>query len=124
MNALTADIRAGKIETVIAADRSRIARNFTLATEWTGMLSEYGVSLIFANNAAHTAPADGLQYTKRGDYLLPNIVLSDPPDAPPLGQYGRMHKAYLKEHKSALYSRLLLSERLSRDISPSLAWRV
>jgi hypothetical protein len=51
-------------------------------------------------------------YTKVGDYLLPNIALSDPPDAPPLGRYGRMHKAYLKEHRPILYSQLLLSERL------------
>ncbi|MDR1542295.1 MAG: TnpV protein [Clostridiales bacterium] len=53
-----------------------------------------------------------ITYTKHGDYLLPNIALSDPPDAPPLGGYGRMHKAFLKEHKPALYSQLLLSERL------------
>ena len=53
-----------------------------------------------------------ISYTQRGDYLLPNLVLSDPPDAPPLGHYGRMHKAFLKEHKPALYSQLLLSERL------------
>ena len=43
---------------------------------------------------------------------MPNIVLSDPPDAPPLGRYGLMHKAYLKEHRPILYSRLLLTERL------------
>jgi hypothetical protein len=53
-----------------------------------------------------------LTYSQVGDYLLPNLVLSDPPDAPPLGQYGRMHKAFLKEHKPALYNQLLLSERL------------
>jgi hypothetical protein len=54
----------------------------------------------------------GITYSKCGDYLLPNITLSDPPDTPPLGKYGRMHKAFLKVHKSALYSQLLLSERL------------
>ena len=53
-----------------------------------------------------------ITYTLVGDYYLPNIVLSDPPDAPPLDKYGMMHKAFLKEHKPALYSRLLLSERL------------
>jgi hypothetical protein len=53
-----------------------------------------------------------LTYTQAGDYLLPNLRLSDPPDAPPLGRYGLMHKRFLKEHKSALYNRLLLSERL------------
>ena len=44
-----------------------------------------------------------------GDYLLPCIRLSDPPDAPPLGRYGRMHKEYLREHRPILYSRLVLS---------------
>ena len=53
-----------------------------------------------------------ISYTQHGDYLLPNLVLSDPPDAPPLGHYGCMHKSFLKEHKPALYSQLLLSERL------------
>jgi len=53
-----------------------------------------------------------LSYTQVGDYLLPNIRLNESPDAPPLGRYGMMHKAYLKEHKPTLYSQLLLSERL------------
>jgi hypothetical protein len=53
-----------------------------------------------------------LTYTLAGDYLLPDLTLRDPPDAPPLGRYGMMHKAFLKEHKPALYSQLLLSERL------------
>jgi hypothetical protein len=55
---------------------------------------------------------NGISYSLVGDYYLPNLKLSDPPNAPPLGKYGRMHKAFLKEHKSALYSQLLLSERL------------
>jgi hypothetical protein len=53
-----------------------------------------------------------IEYIRCGDYLLPNIVLSDPPGAPPLGRYGLMYKTYLKEHKPVLYNKLLLSERL------------
>ena len=53
-----------------------------------------------------------ITYSQVGDYLLPNIALSDPPDARPLGRYGMMHKKYLREHKPALYASLLLSERL------------
>jgi hypothetical protein len=53
-----------------------------------------------------------LNYIQCGDYLLPNLILSDPPDAPPLGYYGMRHKAYLREHRPILYSQLLLSERL------------
>jgi hypothetical protein len=53
--------------------------------------------------------------------------LSDPPDAPPLGKYGRMHKTFLKEHKSVLYNQLLLSERLyplCRAVDESAAERL
>ncbi|MDR1766019.1 MAG: TnpV protein, partial [Lachnospiraceae bacterium] len=44
-----------------------------------------------------------LTYSQAGDYLLPNVALSDPPDAPPLGCCGMMHKRYLKEHRPILY---------------------
>ncbi len=53
-----------------------------------------------------------ITYTLVGDYYLPDLVLSDPPDAPPIGRYGRMRRAFLKEHQPIEYSRLLLSERL------------
>ena len=53
-----------------------------------------------------------LDYIVSGDYLLPALKLSDPPDAPPLGLYGELHKRYLREHRPILYSRLLLSEKL------------
>jgi len=62
-----------------------------------------------------------------GDYYLPNIALSDQPDAPPLGKYGLMHKAYLKEHKPMLYSQLLLSKRLyplCREVDEAAANRI
>ena len=59
-----------------------------------------------------------LTYTRVGDYEIPNLKLSDlaqdgsAPGAPPLGRYGMMHKEYLRREKPALYSSLLLSERL------------
>ena len=53
-----------------------------------------------------------LYYIVVGDYLLPALKLSDPPDAPPLGLYGEIHKRYLREHKSILYNWLLLTELL------------
>jgi len=66
-------------------------------------------------------------YVPVGDYFLPEIRLSEPPDAPTLGRYGMMHKAYLKEHKPVLYSQLLLSERLyplCREIDEAAATRL
>ena len=68
-----------------------------------------------------------ISYTLIGDYYLPNIVLSDPPDAPPLGRYGMLHKSYLQEHRPILYSQLLLSERLyplCREIDEAAAARL
>ena len=68
-----------------------------------------------------------ITYSRAGEYFLPDIKLSDPPDAPPLGRYGRMHKAYLREHRPILYSQLLLSERLyplCREIDEAAATRL
>lgn len=54
---------------------------------------------------------NNLTYTRNGDYLIPDLKLSEQPEKP-LGKYGRMRKTYLKEHRPILYSQLLLSEKL------------
>ena len=54
---------------------------------------------------------DNLTYTQNGDYLIPDLSLSEQPEKP-LGKYGRMRKAYLKEHHPILYNQLLMSEKL------------
>jgi hypothetical protein len=51
-----------------------------------------------------------ITYKKSGDYLIPDIRLND--IGVPLGRYGRMRKAFLKEHRPIFYSQLLLSEQL------------
>ena len=50
-----------------------------------------------------------LTYTQCGDYLIPDLVLSDTREYH-IGKYGRMRRIYLKEHRPALYSTLLLTE--------------
>ena len=55
---------------------------------------------------------NGITYIRVGEYLLPNITVAETTDAPPLGWYGRMHKAYLREHRPTMYNKLLLTERL------------
>ena len=52
-----------------------------------------------------------MTYIQNGDYLIPNLKLSEQSEKP-LGRYGRMRKAYLKEHRPILYNHLLLSEKL------------
>lgn len=54
-----------------------------------------------------------LTYTKNGDYLIPDLTLSETPeDTRPLGKYGRLRRSYLQEHRPGLYSRLVLLEKL------------
>ena len=52
-----------------------------------------------------------LTYTRCGDYYIPDLKLSEQPEAP-IGKYGRMWQRYLKEHRPSLYSSLILSEKL------------
>jgi hypothetical protein len=111
LNRLTAAVKAGEIGAVLVTNISRIARNFPLYAEWSAILGEHGTKLITSQDG-ETESRPALTYTLVGDYLLPNIALSDPPDAPPLGRYARMRRAFLKEHRPALYAELLLSERL------------
>lgn len=53
---------------------------------------------------------NSLTYSNVGDYLLPNLTLSQPQQ--PLTKYGRMRRTYLKEHRPVLYHTMLLSGTL------------
>ena len=59
---------------------------------------------------------NGGTYTQVGDYLIPDISLPDAP-AYTIGKYGRMRKAYLKEHRPGLYTRLILSGKLHEHLA-------
>lgn len=52
-----------------------------------------------------------MNYIQNGDYQIPDLKLSEQPTKP-LGKYGRIRKAYLKEHRPILYNQLLMSEKL------------
>ena len=54
---------------------------------------------------------NNLNYTRNGDYLIPNLTLSET-DMKPLGKYGRMRKQYLQEHRPVLWNTMILSEKL------------
>lgn len=55
----------------------------------------------------------GGTYSDINGYLLPNLAI---PESPPLGKLGRMRMRYLKEHRPALYSSLLLTGRLDQHL--------
>ena len=58
----------------------------------------------------------GGTYRQMGDYLIPNIVLLDIGDYQ-IGKYGRMRRNYLKEHRPAFYSTLVLDGTLFKHLA-------
>ena len=58
----------------------------------------------------------GGTYTQVGDYLLPNLI-TDEAEQQPIGKYGRMRKRYLKEHRSVLFTNLLMSGKLDQHLA-------
>ena len=57
----------------------------------------------------------GLTYRREGNYLVPNLDLDR--ESPPLGKYGLMRQAYLREHRPVLWTRLCVSGRLFSHLS-------
>ena len=57
-----------------------------------------------------TIQKHGSRYQLEGDYYLP--VLELPEENRPIGRWGRLHKAYLKNYRPILYQSLLLSGKL------------
>ena len=51
----------------------------------------------------------GLKYTKTGDYELPNLTLKDNKKGN-INKYGMLRLNYLKQHKKALYTTLLMKD--------------
>ena len=57
-----------------------------------------------------TIQEHGIWYQLKGEYYLP--VLELPEENRPIGRWGRLHKAYLKNYRPVLYQSLLLSGKL------------
>ena len=51
----------------------------------------------------------GIGYVLVGDYYLPEIAV--PQESRPIGKWGSLHRAYLKEHRPAFYASLCLTGR-------------
>ena len=58
----------------------------------------------------------GGTYRREGDYFIPNLTLPDTGDYT-IGKYGRMRRAYLKDHHPAFYSTLILDGTLFKHLS-------
>lgn len=53
---------------------------------------------------------NGINYKLIGDYYFP--MISFPCESRPIGRWGRMHLAYLEEHKPSLHTQLMLDGTL------------
>ena len=45
----------------------------------------------------------------QGDYLLPNLEV---PEAPKVGKFGMLRRSFLRSHRKALYTGMMLSGKL------------
>lgn len=52
-----------------------------------------------------------LTYKQEGDYLIPNLEIDEEIE-PPLTKYGMMRKKYLEEHKSGMFTIMILNGNL------------
>lgn len=55
----------------------------------------------------------GGSYTQEGDYLLPDVAVSE---GPHIGTWGERRRRYLREHNKSLYTGLLLSDKLNAHL--------
>ena len=51
-----------------------------------------------------------ITYTKIGDYLLPNLA---PSESPKVGRWGMLRFNYLRKHREALYTIMLMENTLN-----------
>lgn len=56
-----------------------------------------------------------LTYTKKGDYLIPNLIPNPEPEGE-LSKFGFMRKHYLKEHRGGIYQAMVLSGTLKEHL--------
>ena len=57
-----------------------------------------------------------IEYIKQGDYYVPNLILKGTEKEINLGKYGRMRLRFLKEHKKAEYTILLMNNELQKHL--------
>ena len=56
-----------------------------------------------------------IEYVKKGDYLLPNLVIENQ-NYEEINKYGLLKLEYIKEHKKGLYQSLLMKNELTKHL--------
>ena len=62
-------------------------------------------------------PKTEITYTQIGDYLIPNLTVPPENDTRPIGVWGRRHRDYLKNHRKAIYSIMLMDNTLHTHLA-------
>ena len=57
--------------------------------------------------------SQNLTYTMQGDYLIPDLI---PPESPKVGKYGMLRRSFLRSHKQALYTGMMLEDTLNSHL--------
>lgn len=55
-------------------------------------------------------------YTKKGDYLLPDLYLEKDEDYGRIGRYGMLRLHFIAQNKQALYETLLMTNKLTHHL--------
>ena len=58
----------------------------------------------------------GINYTRHGDYYLPDLSLPAEEEIP-IGVWGQRHAAFLKTHQRSVYNEFLVSGKLQRYLA-------
>ena len=58
---------------------------------------------------------EAITYTEVNGYLIPDLTLPDEPEYE-IGRFGLMRRHYLKNHKKALFSTMLMSGKLNEHL--------
>ena len=59
----------------------------------------------------------GISYTLQGDYYIPDFTLPPETDNRPIGIWGRRHRDFLKNHRKAIYSIMLMDNTLHTHLA-------
>lgn len=55
-------------------------------------------------------------YTRKGDYLLPDLYLEKDEDYGRIGRYGMLRLHFIAQNKQALYETLLMTNKLTHHL--------
>ena len=58
-----------------------------------------------------------ITYHKKGDYLIPDLIMENSNEDYHIGKYGKLRLNYIKEHKRGLYTELMISGELSKHLA-------